>query len=222
MYAVVHAGGLQHKVRVGQRILVEKLPGADTAGARVVLDRVLLIGEDDATLIGRPTVPGARVVATVADPDAKGPKLIVFKYKPKVRYRRKTGHRQHYTQLVVEEIITGRDGDAPVAAVASTDEPTDLAVATSEPEVAVVEAAVEAPTPAEAAAETVAPVEAATETATPMDAAPEPEVSSEASPDGDASDEATASIAAEAAAPAETAETSASDERAESTEKKES
>lgn len=107
MYAVVHAGGKQQKVSVGETILVEKLDGVTEAGAVVELDRVLAIGQDDSTVIGRPTVPGARVVAEVLDPDAKGEKLIIFKYKSKVRYRRKTGHRQHYTRLRVTDIVTG-------------------------------------------------------------------------------------------------------------------
>ena len=107
MYAVVQTGGKQHKVSVGQTFLVELLAGATQAGDTVELDQVLAVGQDDATLIGRPTVAGAKVVAEVVEPDAKGKKLIVFKYKPKVRYRRKTGHRQRYTKLKVTEIVTG-------------------------------------------------------------------------------------------------------------------
>lgn len=107
VYAVVQTGGKQYKMSVGQTVLVEKLAEASAEGDRVELDRVLMIGNDDQTLIGMPTVPGARVVTTVADPDARGEKLIVFKYKPKVRYRRKKGHRQHYTKLRVDEIISG-------------------------------------------------------------------------------------------------------------------
>ena len=115
MYAVVQSGGQQHKVKVGQTFMVEKIAGAAEAGARVELDRVLAIGGEDGSTIGTPTVAGARVVAEVVDPDAKGKKLIVFKYKAKVRYRRKTGHRQHYTQLKVTEIVAG-DGGQRVAA----------------------------------------------------------------------------------------------------------
>jgi len=106
-YAVVQTGGKQYKVRVGDAVMVEKLPGAAEAGATVELDQVLAVNDDAGTVIGTPLVPGAVVRATVADPDAKGEKLIVFKYKPKVRYRRKTGHRQHYTKLVVDEIVKG-------------------------------------------------------------------------------------------------------------------
>jgi large subunit ribosomal protein L21 len=107
VYAVVQSGGKQHKVSVGQTFLVERLAGTWQAGDAVELDQVVAIGQDDATLLGRPTVAGAKVVAEVVEPDARGKKLIVFKYKPKVRYRRKTGHRQHYTRLKVTDIVTG-------------------------------------------------------------------------------------------------------------------
>ena len=106
-YAVVQTGGKQYKLRVGDSVLVEKLDGAAEAGARVELDQVLAVNDDEGTVIGTPIVAGAVVRTTVADPDAKGEKLIVFKYKSKVRYRKKTGHRQHYTKLVVDEIVKG-------------------------------------------------------------------------------------------------------------------
>ena len=106
-YAVVQTGGKQYKVEAGQTLLVERLAGAGEAGAKVELDKVLMIGDEGETMIGTPTVAGAVVRATVADADAKGKKLIIFKYKPKVRYRKKTGHRQHYTKLMVDEIVKG-------------------------------------------------------------------------------------------------------------------
>ena len=107
VYAVVHSGGKQHKVSVGSTLLVELLDGASEAGAIVELNQVLMIGDEGSSTIGRPMVPGALVRAEVLDPDSKGKKLIVFKYKPKVRYRRKTGHRQHYTKLKITEIVVG-------------------------------------------------------------------------------------------------------------------
>ena len=106
MYAVVQSGGKQHKVKVGQTFEVELLDAAKQAGDTVELDQVLAIGQDDTTLIGRPTVPGAKVVAEVVDPLKKGEKILVFRYKPKVRYRRKTGHRQKYTRVMIDEIQT--------------------------------------------------------------------------------------------------------------------
>jgi large subunit ribosomal protein L21 len=103
-YAVVQTGGKQYRVEAGKTLVIEKLPGVTEAGAKVELDQVLLIGGEGETVVGTPTVAGAVIRATVANADAKGKKLIVFKYKSKVRYRKKTGHRQHYTELVVDEI----------------------------------------------------------------------------------------------------------------------
>ncbi len=104
MYAVVRTGSKQYRVRVGDIIEVEKLPVEP--GQSVTLDDVLLVEQDGSVMVGTPTVPGVRVVARVLD-QVKGPKLIVFKMKPKTRYRRKTGHRQRYTRLQVEAIEAG-------------------------------------------------------------------------------------------------------------------
>lgn len=170
MYAVVQSGGKQHKVRVGDSVLVEKLSAAAAVGDRVELDQILMIGQDDQTLVGRPTVPGARIVATVADPDHKGEKLIIFKYKAKVRYRRKTGHRQHYTRLVIDDILTGDDsavresavtGEDAVAVTAASDETAAAATAGSGAATAERAAASEGA----ATAENAAPAAAATEEA---------------------------------------------------------
>ncbi len=81
---------------------VERLEVAE--GATVELERVLVVGEGDKVSVGMPTVEGAKVIAT-SKGDGRGEKIIVFKYKPKVRYRRKTGHRQGYTRLAIDEII---------------------------------------------------------------------------------------------------------------------
>jgi large subunit ribosomal protein L21 len=104
IYAVVEIGGKQYKVAPKQTIEVERLgvPEGDT----VELDRVLFIGGDGDTLVGNPIIKGAKVVVTSLG-EAKGEKIIVFKYKSKVRYRRKTGHRQTYTRILVNEIIKG-------------------------------------------------------------------------------------------------------------------
>ena len=104
MYAVVRTGSKQYRVRVGDVIEVEKLPVEP--GQAVTLEEVLLVERDGTVAVGQPVVPGARVVARVLD-QVKGPKLIVFKMKPKTRYRRKTGHRQRYTRLQVEAIQVG-------------------------------------------------------------------------------------------------------------------
>ena len=73
-------------------------------GNTIELDRVLLIANDDKVTVGTPTVDGAKVIAT-SQGEGKGKKVIVFKYKPKVRYRKKTGHRQPYTRLAIDKII---------------------------------------------------------------------------------------------------------------------
>ncbi|MBI4319074.1 MAG: 50S ribosomal protein L21 [Chloroflexi bacterium] len=103
MYAVVETGGRQYKVSEGQVIEVERIQAEP--GQTIELDRVLLVS-DDQVAIGQPTVPGAKVIAKVIG-EGKGEKIIVFRYKPKVRYRRKLGHRQTYTHLAIEEIVPG-------------------------------------------------------------------------------------------------------------------
>ena len=101
MYAVVQTGGKQYKVEPGATLQVELLPAE--VGSTVELDRVLLIGDGDDVQVGQPTVTGARVVAEVVSQD-KGEKIVVFRYKRKVRYRRKTGHRQRLTRLLIKDI----------------------------------------------------------------------------------------------------------------------
>jgi len=76
-------------------------------GSQVQLDRVLLVSDDDKVMVGQPIVPGASVLAESLG-EERGDKIIVFKYKPKVRYRRKKGHRQTYTRLAIKEINPGQ------------------------------------------------------------------------------------------------------------------
>ena len=91
----------------GQTIDVERLDVAE--GNTVELDRVLLIADGYKVTTGTPTVDGAKVIAT-SQGDGKGKKIIVFKYKPKVRYRKKTGHRQLYTRLAIDKIVKPKAG----------------------------------------------------------------------------------------------------------------
>jgi large subunit ribosomal protein L21 len=76
-------------------------------GDKVELDRVLFIGGNEDTLVGDPVIKGAKVVGTSLG-ETKGGKVIVFRYKSKVRYRKKTGHRQTYTRILVNEIVKGK------------------------------------------------------------------------------------------------------------------
>ena len=102
MYAIVQTGGHQYKVAPGDTIEVEKLDAEP--GANVELGEVLMVmSDEDGVQIGSPFVSGAKVLARVVS-QGKGEKLIVFKYKPKKRYRRKTGHRQSITRLAITEI----------------------------------------------------------------------------------------------------------------------
>jgi large subunit ribosomal protein L21 len=105
IYAIIEVGGKQYKVAPKQKIEVERLDVPE--GGTVELDKVLFIGGDKDTLVGNPIIKGAKVVATSLG-EAKGEKVIAFKYKSKVRYRRKKGHRQTYTRILVNEIIKGK------------------------------------------------------------------------------------------------------------------
>jgi len=101
MYAVVRTGGKQVRVAPGDAVRVEKLEG--NVGDRIELSEVLLVaGEGDAR-IGTPLVEGAKVVGTITA-QGRGEKIIVFKMKRRKGYRRKTGHRQFYTELRVDAI----------------------------------------------------------------------------------------------------------------------
>ncbi len=101
VYAVVESGGKQYRVSVGQIIDVDKLPVPQ--GETVTLDKVLLLADRDEIKVGRPTLKGASISATVMGHGLK-PKQVVFHYRPKNRYRVKRGHRQQYTRLRIEEI----------------------------------------------------------------------------------------------------------------------
>jgi len=115
IYAIIETGGKQYKVTSGQVIDVDRLDMAE--GNTVELDRVLLIADDDKVTVGTPTVEGAKVIATLQE-ESRGKKVIVFRYKNKVRYRKKTGHRQSYTRLTIDKIIgPGTEKEKPVKKV---------------------------------------------------------------------------------------------------------
>jgi large subunit ribosomal protein L21 len=101
MYAVIETGGKQYRVSEGDAIHVEKLPVE--VGDRVEFDRVLLVSGADGVTVGQPIVEGAKVTAKV-ESEGRGRKIIVWKYRPKQRYRRRRGHRQAYMQIRIEKI----------------------------------------------------------------------------------------------------------------------
>ena len=102
MYAVVRTGGKQYRVEEGRALKVERLPGE--VGDTVELGDVLLMADGGAVTVGAPNISGARVLGTIAE-QGRAPKIIVFKYKAKTRYRKKTGHRQPFTRVVVDDIL---------------------------------------------------------------------------------------------------------------------
>jgi len=100
MYAVIKTGGKQYRVTEGQKLRVERLPG--NPGEAIKFQEVLLVG-GDSLKIGQPLVAGASVSAEIVD-HARGPKIIVFKFRRRKNYRRKNGHRQPYTELKITGI----------------------------------------------------------------------------------------------------------------------
>lgn len=101
-YAIVETGGKQYKVTPGQKLDVDRMAVAE--GEKVELSKVLFIADAKDTIIGSPIIDGAKVTATCLG-EHKGDKIIVFRYKSKVRYRKKTGHRQIYAKLEIKDIL---------------------------------------------------------------------------------------------------------------------
>lgn len=102
-YAVIKTGGKQYLVAPGQKLKVEKLETPE--GDAVLFDEVLLVIDGDAISIGTPMAPDAKVEAKVIR-QGRSKKVIVFKYRPKARHRKKQGHRQHYTEVEIQRIVT--------------------------------------------------------------------------------------------------------------------
>ena len=100
-YAIVEDGGKQFKAMEGSTIEVDHFPAE--VGEQVNLERVLMLVDEDKVSVGTPLVNGVKVQATVVA-QIKGPKVIIFKYKAKERYRVKSGHRQKYTRLQIDTI----------------------------------------------------------------------------------------------------------------------
>lgn len=104
MYAIIETGGKQYRVREGDVLTVEKLPVE--RGESVAVEKVLAVAEEGGLKAGTPYVKGARVLLKVLG-SGRGKKIIVFKYKAKKNYRRKKGHRQPFTRVLVEKIEAG-------------------------------------------------------------------------------------------------------------------
>ncbi len=105
MYVIVEIQGQQFKAEQGKYLYVHYLGEDKKEGEAVEFDRVLLVDTEGAVKVGAPTVEGAKVVCEVAEPLVKGEKVIVFKKKRRKGYRRKNGHRQYFTKVVIKEVI---------------------------------------------------------------------------------------------------------------------
>ena len=101
MYAVIKTGGKQYKVAPGEKLKVEQIP-ADV-GASVVLDQVLMVGEGESVRLGQPTVAGATVKAIVVA-HGRADKVTIFKMRRRKHYQKHQGHRQGYTELLIDSI----------------------------------------------------------------------------------------------------------------------
>lgn len=101
--AIIKTGGKQYKVKEGDTLVIEKVPVE--VGKKVSFQDVLLVAEDDGTAVqlGKPVLSGAKVEATIVD-QYRDKKLTIYKFKNKVRYRRKQGHRQHHTEVKIDKI----------------------------------------------------------------------------------------------------------------------
>ena len=100
-YVIFEKGGKQYKAVEGESVEVDRLPL--DIGATVDLDQVVLVSNEKGVQVGKPFVKGAKIKAKIEN-HFKGPKVIVFKYRPRQRYRVKSGHRQSYTRLKIEKI----------------------------------------------------------------------------------------------------------------------
>lgn len=103
MYAIVEIAGQQFKVEKDNKIFVHQLEGEE--GSVVEFDKVLLIDNDGKVKVGKPTVKAAKISAKILG-HQKGDKVLVFKKKRRKGYKTLNGHRQHFTQIQIEDIIT--------------------------------------------------------------------------------------------------------------------
>ena len=104
MYAIIKDGSRQVRAEVDQRLRVDFRDGLQQGDA-IEFTEVLTISDESEVKIGKPTIAGAKVVAEVLEPEFKGPKLVVAKFRRRKNSRRKTGHRQVYTLVTIKEIV---------------------------------------------------------------------------------------------------------------------
>jgi large subunit ribosomal protein L21 len=103
MYAVIRSGGKQYKVNLGELLEVEKISGE--IGDKVELTEVLLLGKDGEVETGKPFLSNTKVIGEIVR-QGRSKKIIVFKSKRRKGYRKKQGHRQNFTTLRINEIVT--------------------------------------------------------------------------------------------------------------------
>ena len=101
MYAVIKTGGKQYKVAAGDKLKVEKLVGE--VGSKVVIDKILMLADGDAVTIGSPLIVGAKVNATVVS-HGRSDKVMIFKFRRRKHYRKTQGHRQSYTEILIDDV----------------------------------------------------------------------------------------------------------------------
>lgn len=101
MYAVFRSGGKQYQVEPGNVVKLEKLPGE--VGGQVTLDQVILVGDGDRVDVGAPLVEGTTVCGRIVE-QGRHRKILIFKHKRRKDYRKKQGHRQYYTAVLIQSI----------------------------------------------------------------------------------------------------------------------
>lgn len=184
MYAVIESGSKQHRVELGSEIQVDRLDVQP--GDSINLERVLLVADGDDATIGQPVVDGATVSAQVLGQD-RGPKLIVFKYKPKARTRVKNGFRAELTTLRITDIAFGGKSAAKDAEKAQKAEAKKAKEAEKAAKAAAEEqAAADKALAAKLAAEAEAPKKKSTAKKAAVEPEPEPEAPADATPEPEA------------------------------------
>ncbi len=127
MYAIVSIAGQQFKVEKGKKVFVHRLPGE--IGDDVTFDKVLLISNDEKVNVGAPFLPEAVVLAQIVS-HLRGDKVLVFKKKKRKTYQKLNGHRQNFTEILIEDISetgTPRKSEKKVTAKPKAEKPVEVA-----------------------------------------------------------------------------------------------